>query len=62
MAVKTVSKWQPKNGPSAVRRRVRVLTAAAQKIDLDSKEDAQRQRMLRQNWQLQAWTYYDSIP
>lgn len=43
-------------------RRVKLLTAAAQRIDLESKEDAQLQRKVRQNWQIQAWTYYDSIP
>ena len=62
MASRAVTKWQPKNSASADRRRMRVLTAAAQKIDLDSKEEAQKQRQLRQNWQLQAWTFYDSIP
>jgi hypothetical protein len=40
----------------------KLLTAAATRIDLDSKEDAQLQRKVRQNWQIQAWTYYDSIP
>jgi hypothetical protein len=43
-------------------RRVKLLTAAATRIDLESKEDAQLQRKVRQNWQIQAWTYYDSIP
>lgn len=42
--------------------RSRVLTAAAQRIDVESKEEAQLQRKVRQNWQLQAWTYRDSIP
>lgn len=43
-------------------RHSKLLTAAATRIDLQSKEDAQLQRKVRQNWQIQAWTYYDSIP
>ena len=56
----TATKWRPKD--QAKTGRPRVLTAAAQRIDLDSKVEAQRQRLLRQNWQLQGWSYYDSIP
>jgi hypothetical protein len=43
-------------------RGLRVITAAAHQIDLESKAEAQRQRVLRQSWQLQGWTFYDSIP
>jgi hypothetical protein len=53
-------------GPSPAPRRksghLKVLTAASSNIQLDNKEEAQIQRQLRQNWQLQAWTYRDSIP
>ena len=42
--------------------RAKSLLAAATRIDIESKEDAQLQRKVRQNWQIQAWTYYDSIP
>ena len=59
---RSVTKWKPANDASLRRRRTRVLTAAAQNIDLTSREDAQRQRQLRQNWQLMAWTFYDSVP
>ena len=59
---RAVTKWKPASDASRLRRRSRVLTAAAQNIDLTSREDAQRQRLLRQNWQLMAWTFYDSVP
>jgi hypothetical protein len=41
---------------------LRVLTASSSAIKLDDKIEAQRQRQLRQNWQLQSWTYRDSVP
>ena len=40
----------------------RALTAASSEIEVGNKIEAQRQRMLRQNWQLQAWVLFDSIP
>ena len=61
MAAKQMTAWKPK-GTGEVSRRPRVLTAASKRIDLDSKMEAQRQRLLRQNWQLSSYTYYDSIP
>ena len=61
MAAKQMTAWKPK-GTGEVSRRPRVLTAASKRIDLDSKMEAQRQRLLRQNWQLSSWTYFDSIP
>jgi hypothetical protein len=33
----------------------KLLTAAATRIDLESKQDAELQRKVRQNWQIQAW-------
>lgn len=64
MAVKTkeMGVWRAKRSDVPTERRARVLTAAAQRLDLDSKVEAQRQRLLRQNWQLTGWSYYDSIP
>lgn len=44
------------------RNQAKLLTAASYALNLESKEDAQVQRKVRQNWQIQAWTYYDSIP
>ncbi len=41
---------------------LRVLTAAATRLDLTDKREAQRQRKLREGWQLSAWGYRDSIP
>lgn len=41
---------------------LRVLTAAADRLDLASRTQARRARALRQGWQLDAWMYRDSIP
>src|SRR6266550_5822150 len=40
---------------------VRVLTAAARRLDLENKKEARQMRELRQGWQSDAWTYRDSI-
>ena len=41
---------------------VRMLTAAATRMDVGSRAEARLQRSLRQNWQIAAWIYSDSIP
>lgn len=43
-------------------RRLRVLTAAASRLDLVDRRQARRARALRQGWQIDAWVYRDSIP
>lgn len=40
---------------------IRVLTAAATRVKLTDRDEARRQRSLRQGWQSDAWTYRDSI-
>lgn len=43
-------------------RAMRVLTAASERLRIDDRKQAQRMRALRQGWQSDAWSYYDSIP
>jgi hypothetical protein len=49
-------------GTGIKRPQIRVLTAAATRIDLSSRPEARRQRAFRQGWQLDAWAYRDSVP
>ena len=48
---------QPQTRPS-----LRVLTAAATRLDLSNRKEAQRQHRLREGWQFAAWSYRDSVP
>jgi len=48
-----------RNRPSAAP--IRTITAAAERIPVGSKADARRLEKLRQEWQSEAWAYYDSI-
>lgn len=41
---------------------LRVLTAAATRLDLENRDETRRQKKLRQGWQLEAWNYRDEIP
>ncbi len=41
---------------------LRVLTAAATRLNLEDKKEARRMRQLRQGWQSDAWAYRDAIP
>jgi hypothetical protein len=41
--------------------RVRVLTAAAVRVHIDNRAEVQRQRSVRQNWQLDSYVYRNSI-
>src|SRR5579875_3060854 len=49
----------PVGGQSAARR---AITAAAQTVALATRSEARRMRAIRQNWQLTALTYGDTIP
>jgi hypothetical protein len=40
---------------------IRVLTAAARRLDLENRKEARQMRELRQGWQSDAWTYRDTI-
>ena len=54
--------WNPaRRSRETPKSRLRVLTASAQRLDITSRSEARLQRSLRQNWQLDAWTYRDSI-
>src|SRR5665213_2576214 len=65
MATKT-TKWEDRHQRATENKKknrpFRALTAASSEIEVGNKVEAQRQRMLRQNWQLQAWTLHDSLP
>ena len=65
MATKT-TKWEDRHQRATENKKknrpFRALTAASSEIEVGNKVEAQRQRMLRQNWQLQAWTLFDSLP
>jgi hypothetical protein len=63
MATKT-TRWEGRHerAKTKPKKTFRALTAASSEIEVGNKVEAQRQRMLRQNWQLIAWTMFDSIP
>lgn len=63
MATKT-TRWEGRHerAKTKPKKTFRALTAASSEIEVGNKVEAQRQRMLRQNWQLVAWTMFDSIP
>lgn len=44
------------------RNRGRALTAAAEQLDLNDRNEAQRIKKRQQTWQKQAWDMYDQIP
>jgi hypothetical protein len=54
--------WLPGRKPSPSAQRLRVLTAAAQRLDLTDRKQARQTRTLRQGWQIEAWAYRDSVP
>jgi len=63
MATRT-TRWEGRHerAKTKPKKTFRALTAASSEIEVGNKAEAQRQRMLRQNWQLVSWTMYDSIP
>lgn len=52
--------WFKKRG-SKSQTPIRVLTAAATRLDLKDAQGARQQRAMRQGWQSDAWSYRDSI-
>lgn len=42
-------------------KRIRVLTAAATRVNIDNRAEVRRQRSVRQNWQLDSYIYRNSI-
>ncbi|HEY4452399.1 MAG TPA: hypothetical protein VGN13_12490 [Solirubrobacteraceae bacterium] len=58
MATATRGRFR-RHGPDE--RPLRVLTAAATRVNLDDRTEAKRLRKLRQGWQSQAWDFRDSI-
>lgn len=50
------------DGTRAARPTVRVIRAAAVRIDISDKREMERNRRLRQEWMNLAWTYHDLIP
>lgn len=60
MADASNSRWFRRRGEPR-ENSIRVLTAAATRLDLSSKQEAVQQRSLRQGWQSNAWSYRDGI-
>lgn len=53
--------WRNRHKRNEGQKALRVLTAAATRINLNNEADVNRQRDLRQMWQLDAFTYRNSI-
>lgn len=61
MATEQQRGWKRLGGAKQKRKQFRVLTAAATRINVDNRVEVRRQRSVRMNWQLDAFTYRNTI-